>query len=85
MARLDGLATVLDFLNGLQPKIAAQIAKKVLALISALQLELPLIVMLSVAIPSPQSQFWRLSKAGISANAKIKYTSYLLRLPLLRC
>ncbi|GBE93327.1 type II toxin-antitoxin system RelE family toxin [Nostoc cycadae] len=32
MARLDGLATVLDFLNGLQPKIAAQIAKKVLAL-----------------------------------------------------
>ncbi len=32
MAKLDGLATVLDFLNGLQPKIAAQIAKKVLAL-----------------------------------------------------
>ncbi|WP_413171936.1 type II toxin-antitoxin system RelE family toxin [Anabaena azotica] len=32
MARLDGLATVLDFLNGLQPKIAAQIAKKVLGL-----------------------------------------------------
>ncbi|BBD60444.1 plasmid stabilization system protein [Nostoc sp. HK-01] len=32
MARLDGLGTVLDFLNGLQPKIAAQIAKKVLAL-----------------------------------------------------
>jgi mRNA interferase RelE/StbE len=28
MAKLDGLATVLDFLNGLQPKIAAQIAKK---------------------------------------------------------
>ncbi|MGD1909539.1 MAG: type II toxin-antitoxin system RelE/ParE family toxin [Rivularia sp. (in: cyanobacteria)] len=32
MAKLDGLETVLDFLNGLQPKIAAQIAKKVLAL-----------------------------------------------------
>ena len=32
MAKLDGLKTVLDFLNGLQPKIAAQIAKKVLAL-----------------------------------------------------
>lgn len=32
MPKLDGLATVLDFLNGLQPKIAAQIAKKVLAL-----------------------------------------------------
>ena len=32
MAKLDGLRTVLDFLNGLQPKIAAQIAKKVLAL-----------------------------------------------------
>ncbi|MEH1961006.1 MAG: type II toxin-antitoxin system RelE/ParE family toxin [Nostoc sp.] len=32
MAKLDGLATVLDLLNGLQPKIAAQIAKKVLAL-----------------------------------------------------
>lgn len=32
MAKLDGLATVLDFLKGLQPKIAAQIAKKVLAL-----------------------------------------------------
>ena len=32
MAKLDGLQTVLDFLNGLQPKIAAQIAKKVLAL-----------------------------------------------------
>jgi mRNA interferase RelE/StbE len=32
MARLDGLASVLDFLNGLQPKIVAQIAKKVLAL-----------------------------------------------------
>jgi mRNA interferase RelE/StbE len=28
MARLDGLASVLDFLNGLQPKIAAQIANK---------------------------------------------------------
>ncbi len=32
MAKLDGLGTVLDFLKGLQPKIAAQIAKKVLAL-----------------------------------------------------
>lgn len=32
MAKLDGLETVLDFLKGLQPKIAAQIAKKVLAL-----------------------------------------------------
>lgn len=32
MAKLDGLETVLDFLNGLQPKIAAQIAKKVLSL-----------------------------------------------------
>jgi mRNA interferase RelE/StbE len=32
MAKLDGLQTVLDFLKGLQPKIAAQIAKKVLAL-----------------------------------------------------
>lgn len=32
MAKLDGLEAVLDFLNGLQPKIAAQIAKKVLAL-----------------------------------------------------
>jgi mRNA interferase RelE/StbE len=32
MAKLDGLDTVLDFLKGLQPKIAAQIAKKVLAL-----------------------------------------------------
>lgn len=28
MAKLDGLQAVLDFLNGLQPKIAAQIAKK---------------------------------------------------------
>lgn len=28
MAKLDGLETVLDFLKGLQPKIAAQIAKK---------------------------------------------------------
>ena len=27
MAKLDGLETVLDFLKGLQPKIAAQIAK----------------------------------------------------------
>ncbi|MDX2214767.1 MAG: type II toxin-antitoxin system RelE/ParE family toxin [Oculatellaceae cyanobacterium bins.114] len=32
MAKLDGLQTVLDFLKGLQPKIAAQISKKVLAL-----------------------------------------------------
>ncbi len=32
MAKLDGLQTVLDFLKGLQPKIAGQIAKKVLAL-----------------------------------------------------
>jgi mRNA interferase RelE/StbE len=32
MAKLDGLETVLDFLKGLQPKIAAQIAKKVLLL-----------------------------------------------------
>ncbi|MEQ9237297.1 type II toxin-antitoxin system RelE family toxin [Coleofasciculus sp. E2-BRE-01] len=32
MAKLDGLETVLDFLKRLQPKIAAQIAKKVLAL-----------------------------------------------------
>ncbi len=32
MAKLDGLQTVLDFLKGLQPKIAAQIAKKVLML-----------------------------------------------------
>lgn len=32
MPKLDGLATVLDFLKGLQPKIAAQIAKKVMSL-----------------------------------------------------
>ena len=32
MAKLDGLETVLDFLKGLQPKIVAQIAKKVLSL-----------------------------------------------------
>ncbi len=32
MAKLDGLETVLDFLNGLQPKIAAQIARKVMSL-----------------------------------------------------
>lgn len=32
MAKLDGLAIVLDFLKGLQPKIAAQISKKVLSL-----------------------------------------------------
>lgn len=32
MPKLDGLGAVLDFLNGLQPKIAAQISKKVLSL-----------------------------------------------------
>jgi mRNA interferase RelE/StbE len=32
MAKLDGLATVLDFLKGLQPKIAAQISKKIFSL-----------------------------------------------------
>jgi mRNA interferase RelE/StbE len=32
MAKLDGLEAVLDFLKGLQPKIAAQLVKKVLAL-----------------------------------------------------
>jgi mRNA interferase RelE/StbE len=32
MAKLDGLASVLDFIKGLQPKIAAQISKKVLSL-----------------------------------------------------
>jgi mRNA interferase RelE/StbE len=32
MAKLDGLETVLNFLQGLQPKIAAQIAKKTLSL-----------------------------------------------------
>jgi mRNA interferase RelE/StbE len=32
MAKLDGLDVVLDFVNGLSPKISAQIAKKVLAL-----------------------------------------------------
>lgn len=32
MAKLDGLQAVLNFLNGLQPKIAAQIAKKTLYL-----------------------------------------------------
>jgi mRNA interferase RelE/StbE len=32
MARLDGLEVVLDFLKNLQPKIAAQISKKVLSL-----------------------------------------------------
>ena len=32
MVKLDGSSTILDFLNGLQPKIAAQIAKKVLSL-----------------------------------------------------
>lgn len=32
MAKLDGLGTVLSFLKKLQPKIAAQIAKKIFAL-----------------------------------------------------
>jgi mRNA interferase RelE/StbE len=32
MAKLDGLEIVLDFLKGLQPKIVAQIAKKVMSL-----------------------------------------------------
>ena len=32
MAKLDGLEAVLDFLKGLQPKIAAHIAKKTLSL-----------------------------------------------------
>ena len=32
MPKLDGLETVLDFLKGLQPKVSAQIAKKVLSL-----------------------------------------------------
>jgi mRNA interferase RelE/StbE len=32
MAQLDGLEAVLDFLQGLQPKIALQITKKVMAL-----------------------------------------------------
>ena len=32
MPKLDGLETVLDFIKGLQPKIAAQIAKKVMSL-----------------------------------------------------
>lgn len=32
MSRVDGLGIVLDFLKNLQPKIAAQIAKKVLSL-----------------------------------------------------
>lgn len=32
MAKLDGLQTVLDFLTGLQPKISAQISKKILSL-----------------------------------------------------
>jgi mRNA interferase RelE/StbE len=32
MAKLDGLEAVLNFLKGLQPKIAAQIAKKTLSL-----------------------------------------------------
>ncbi|MBE9009964.1 type II toxin-antitoxin system RelE/ParE family toxin [Pseudanabaenaceae cyanobacterium LEGE 13415] len=32
MAKLDGLEAVLEFIKGLQPKITAQIAKKILAL-----------------------------------------------------
>lgn len=32
MAKLDGLEAVLDFLKGLQPKIVAQIAKKMMSL-----------------------------------------------------
>ncbi len=32
MPKLDGLGQALDFLKGLQPKIAAQIAKKIFAL-----------------------------------------------------
>ena len=32
MAKLDGLESVLEFIKGLQPKIAAQLAKKVLML-----------------------------------------------------
>ena len=32
MAKLDGLGAVLEFLKGLQPKVAAQIAKKALSL-----------------------------------------------------
>jgi mRNA interferase RelE/StbE len=32
MAKLDGLEAVLDFLKGLQPKVATQIAKKTLSL-----------------------------------------------------
>jgi mRNA interferase RelE/StbE len=32
MPKLDGLGRVLDVLSGLQPKIAAQIAKKIFAL-----------------------------------------------------
>jgi mRNA interferase RelE/StbE len=32
MAKLDGLEAVLDFLKGLQPKIAAGVAKKTLSL-----------------------------------------------------
>jgi mRNA interferase RelE/StbE len=31
MAKLDGLEAVLDFLKGLQPKVATQIAKKTLS------------------------------------------------------
>jgi mRNA interferase RelE/StbE len=34
MAKLDGLEKVLDFLKGLQPKIVAQIARKVMSLSS---------------------------------------------------
>jgi mRNA interferase RelE/StbE len=32
MSKVDGLGVVLDFLKNLQPKIAAQLAKKVLSL-----------------------------------------------------
>ncbi|GAP95958.1 type II toxin-antitoxin system RelE family toxin [Leptolyngbya sp. NIES-2104] len=32
MAKLDGLESVLEFIKGLQPKITAQLAKKVLML-----------------------------------------------------
>ncbi len=36
MAKLDGLETILEFIKGLQPKIAAQIAKKVMSFIEML-------------------------------------------------
>jgi mRNA interferase RelE/StbE len=32
MPKLDGMGIALDFLKGLQPKVAAQIAKKIMAL-----------------------------------------------------